>query len=427
MIKKISKTVWLLILSSLFLYNVSAQNPEHYSSKDSCSIYFKVGSALIDSTMFTNRQTLGALSSKLNELLGKEQVNVNIYPYASLEGSLARNQFLQGARGAAIRNFLETIHPSLKVNTYTLKDPYNWKVIIDYISKSNYPNKSKLLKVLEEAPAFKYDSSTKQYLSVRKDEFINQLTRKQWNDLNEICFPQMRKVDVLIDRMLPDTLVIEEVLEVPDTADVPEEVVKEVVKQDTAFVPVLSESSLAEEKPFYMAVKTNMLYDAALIPNIGVEFYLGRNWTIGGSWMYAWWKKNSRHLFWRTYGGELDVRKYFGSRASKKPLTGHHLGIYGQMLTYDFELGGTGYLGDKWSWGAGLEYGYSLPVARRLNIDFSIGIGYLGGEYKVYNPIDEHYVWKETRQRNWFGPTKAEISLVWLIGRGNYNEKGGKR
>ncbi|MCD8273384.1 MAG: DUF3575 domain-containing protein, partial [Alistipes sp.] len=26
---------------------------------------------------------------------------------------------------------------------------------------------------------------------------------------------------------------------------------------------------------------------------------------------------------------------------------------------------------------------------------------------------------------HWFGPTKAEISLVWLLGRGNYNEKKG--
>nr|WP_147351517.1 DUF3575 domain-containing protein [Bacteroides caccae] len=29
--------------------------------------------------------------------------------------------------------------------------------------------------------------------------------------------------------------------------------------------------------------------------------------------------------------------------------------------------------------------------------------------------------------RRWFGPTKAGISLVWLIGRGNYNEKKGGR
>lgn len=38
------------------------------------------------------------------------------------------------------------------------------------------------------------------------------------------------------------------------------------------------------------------------------------------------------------------------------------------------------------------------------------------------------YIWQSTKQRHWFGPTKAEVSLIWLIGRGNYNEKkGGKR
>lgn len=73
-------------------------------------------------------------------------------------------------------------------------------------------------------------------------------------------------------------------------------------------------------------------------------------------------------------------------------------------------------MGERWSYGAGLEYGYSLPIGRRLNLDFGIGFGYLGGEYKTYEPKDGHYVWQETRQRNWIGPTKAEISLIWLIG-----------
>ena len=108
-------------------------------------------------------------------------------------------------------------------------------------------------------------------------------------------------------------------------------------------------------------------------------------------------------------------------------MQGHHLGFYAQIVTYDFEWGGRGYLGDKWSYGAGISYGYSHPMAKRLNLDFTIGIGYLGGEYKEYLPIDNHYVWQVTKQRHWFGPTKAEISLVWLIGRGNTNEKGGKR
>ena len=45
----------------------------------------------------------------------------------------------------------------------------------------------------------------------------------------------------------------------------------------------------------------------------------------------------------------------------------------------------------------------------------------MGGEYKEYLPQDGHYVWQSTKRRHWIGPTKAEISLVWLIGRGNTN------
>ena len=125
------------------------------------------------------------------------------------------------------------------------------------------------------------------------------------------------------------------------------------------------------------------------------------------------------HNYWRTYGGDVELRKWLGSAAKRKPLTGHHIGAYAQIVTYDFELGGRGYLADRWSYAAGVSYGYSLPVAKRLNIDFSIGLGYMGGEYKEYLPQDGHYVWQSTKRRHWIGQTKAEISLVWLIGRGN--------
>lgn len=181
-----------------------------------------------------------------------------------------------------------------------------------------------------------------------------------------------------------------------------------------------------ELQPFYMAAKTNLLYDAALVPNVGLEVYLSGGWSVGGDWMYAWWSKDSKHRYWRIYGGELEVRKYFGSKAAEKPLQGHHVGVYAQGLTYDFETGGKGYLSD-FNYGFGLEYGYSLPVAKRLNIDFGIGVGYSGGKYKVYDPEDGCYVYKETKKRRWFGPTKAEISLVWLLGHGNENKKGGTK
>ena len=82
-------------------------------------------------------------------------------------------------------------------------------------------------------------------------------------------------------------------------------------------------------------------------------------------------------------------------------------------------------LWDRCNWMAGIEYGYSLPIARRLNLDFTLGLGYLEGKLIEYVPEDNHYVWQKTKKLHWFGPTKAEISLVWLIGCGNENNRKG--
>jgi hypothetical protein len=171
-----------------------------------------------------------------------------------------------------------------------------------------------------------------------------------------------------------------------------------------------------------MAIKSNMLYDAAMTPNAGIEFYLGGGFSIGANWQYAWWKKDKTAFYWRTYGGDLEARYWFGKKAKEKPLTGHHVGLYGQMVTYDFEFGGKGILAPKWSWAVGASYGYSLPIHRVLNIDFVVGAGYHSGIYYDYIPVDGEYVWQATKRRRWIGPTKAEVTLVWLIGCDNYNK-----
>lgn len=202
------------------------------------------------------------------------------------------------------------------------------------------------------------------------------------------------------------------------------------------FVSIKSVPETCSAKPFYLALKTNMLYDILAVPNIGAEIYLGRNFSAVANWMYAWWHTDRRHRYWRIYGGDIALRWWFGSAARSKPLTGHHIGVYAGLLTYDLEWNGRGYMGgipggalwDRCNHMFGVEYGYSLPIARRLNIDFSLGLGYLGGEYREYTPIDDCYVWQTTKQRRFFGPTKAEISLMWLIGHKNRNErKGGRR
>lgn len=176
-------------------------------------------------------------------------------------------------------------------------------------------------------------------------------------------------------------------------------------------------SPFTSPRPF-MALRTNLLYDAALIPNIGLEVALGDHFSLAADWFYTWISFDQRHIYWQTYGGYLTFRYYFGKANAEQRLTGHHVGIYGTALTYDVEFGGIGYQAAKFGFGGGVEYGYSLNVARNLTLDFNLGVGYQGGEYKRYMPTDDgtgHYVWLSTHKRNWIGPTKAEISLKWLI------------
>ena len=145
-----------------------------------------------------------------------------------------------------------------------------------------------------------------------------------------------------------------------------------------------------------------------------MEFDLGKRFSLGVDYSHAWWANKSAHQYWRIYGSDVVFRKYFGGKEGSSPLSGHHLGAYGQIYSYDFELGKKGQLSDL-TYGGGLEYGYTLPLSGSMYLDFSLGCGYLTGEYKVYEPEDECYVWRETRQRHYIGPTRAEISFVWMF------------
>lgn len=173
------------------------------------------------------------------------------------------------------------------------------------------------------------------------------------------------------------------------------------------------------DKAGAVALKTNLLYDLALVTNAGIEVSLGHRWTVAADGHFTWLSKNSRHRYWQSYGGYVTLRRYFGQRSMVNgqcsAFSGHHLGIYGLALTYDVEWGGRGYQADHFGFGAGVEYGYSLPIGRCLDLDFSIGVGFQDGEYKKYDPVDDHYVWHSTSKRHWWGPTKAEVTLKWKL------------
>lgn len=174
-------------------------------------------------------------------------------------------------------------------------------------------------------------------------------------------------------------------------------------------------------------VGTNMLYDAALIPNICVGVKIADRVVLSADWMYARWNNHDKRRYWRIYGGDIEVRCRIGAQPKGSPLGGHYLGAYGSMACYDFQTGRnhTGVLSDKYNYAVGVSYTYSLPVAAHFNIDFSLGVGYLWGRYKKHRPIDDCDVWLSTHRMRRFGPTRAAVSLVWLIGDVLKNDRKG--
>lgn len=80
--------------------------------------------------------------------------------------------------------------------------------------------------------------------------------------------------------------------------------------------------SVKMNKPFYMDIRTNMIYDALLIPNVGVEFDLGKRWTVAANAMYGWWNNDRSHWYWRAYGGDVPCANGWERQPEGKPSRG---------------------------------------------------------------------------------------------------------
>lgn len=170
-----------------------------------------------------------------------------------------------------------------------------------------------------------------------------------------------------------------------------------------------------------VAVKTNLLHDAALIPDIGVEVSIARRFSISIEGMYAWWNNDARHRYWRIRGGCFELRTWFGNKREVRALTGHHIGVYGSMHDYDFEFGNKGWQSPDLTYGVGIGYGYAISLNSRLNLDFGLKIGYSAGNLIEYRPQCDTYVCTKHSFRKYIGLTGLEVTLVWFPGRGNKN------
>lgn len=416
---------------------------------DSVKVYFRVGHRLFDPAFSNNGLVMDNFIKKVQEAKAEDNIDyLTVSGFASPEGASDANERLARLRCNEIAQYIEKHAeiPSSIIETHP--EGVAWGELRNIVAeRADVPYREKILQILDNTPLWIFNSQGK-IIDGRKKQLMELAGGAAWNWMYANIFPELRNAVAVVLYLkqksattvspCPETINTDEIL--TEETNAAEEIIPLSEPSPTDITDIKDSIDIkvpdkkdTDPKPFYMAVKTNMLYDAALIPNLGAEFYLGKNISMYGEWMYAWWENNSRHRYWQIYGGDLGLRWWFGRKAHAKPLTGHHLGIYGGIFIFDFEYGDTGYMGgkpggtlwDRFLINSGIEYGYSLPVGKRINIDFSIGFGYLGGNYIKYYPFDNDYYREKEYKMRYFGPSKAEISLIWLIGRGNTNKKKG--
>lgn len=171
-----------------------------------------------------------------------------------------------------------------------------------------------------------------------------------------------------------------------------------------------------------VAVKTNLLYGAyTYTPNLSIEIGLGKKSTLDIGGGYNPWnlqgteQGNKKLVHWL---GNIEYRYWLCQR-----FNGHFFGVHALGSQYNisqhelpllFGKGSKEFRYEGWAAGAGISYGYQWVVGRRWNIEANIGIGYARLQYDKYECKNcGSKLGNEVR--NYFGPTKAGISLIYII------------
>ena len=194
----------------------------------------------------------------------------------------------------------------------------------------------------------------------------------------------------------------------------------------------LQQNTTSSKKLYYFAVKNNLIYDAVLLPNLTAEVYLGKQFSLAIEGNWSWWssqKTMKSDLFYRIQSAGTELRYWFNSNY---PLHGHAVGIYSMVGDYDIRLFTKNEDSKGWlsygSWSAGLSYAYSMPIANRVNLEYGLAVGYLGGKYYEYKYCMPEGHWErqvEHKNMNYFGLTRVGVSIVWLFGNGNTIKNSG--
>ncbi|MFI3285222.1 MAG: DUF3575 domain-containing protein [Rikenellaceae bacterium] len=169
-----------------------------------------------------------------------------------------------------------------------------------------------------------------------------------------------------------------------------------------------------------MAIKTNLLYDLLLTPNLEIDIPMGSTFSFSSELGRGWWRKEMTRC-WQILYGSAELRCWLGNRTKRERLTGWFIGAFANCGICDFQFADTYGVQSEFYIAAGVSTGYSLKISKRCLMEFSMGAGYIDNEYQKYWVENNETLIEDglAMRRQAFMPLKAKISLGWLL----YNKK----
>lgn len=381
-------------------------------SHETYSLYYILDRINIEEDYLDNAYQI----SRIRDILARSPRidSIAIYAYASPEGPHYRNVWLSEKRAEAAKQFILSNMPSrstlLPENIHLYPMGENWQGLQEELEQNYHrPNRDMVMRII-------YSNAHTETKKYRLRQLDNGYT---YHMIIKDHMPRLRVATwICIYVPMADAITIS-VKEDLTSADA-----QLVVPQLPTFTPLESTTELHHRKTI-LALKTNLLYDALTLLNYSVEVPIGKRYSALLYHQFPWWRwgeaNNEYCIRFLSIGAEARwwfkpmPRQRIGKRRERDRLMGHFLGVYAESGKWDFEWERSiCYQGEHWS--TGLTYGYAMPIGRCLNLEFSLSAGFASIPYRKFNPSDNYELLLRDpeRQGRWsyFGPTKAQISLV---------------
>ena len=157
----------------------------------------------------------------------------------------------------------------------------------------------------------------------------------------------------------------------------------------------------------YIALKTNLPFDALAVQNLALEVQVHKHVTIDFPVMWSISDIERKHAL-RTIAFQPEGRWWL-----KEAGTGHFFGLHAHVAWFNAKWDDTRYQTEKRPLaGAGISYGYKLPLSAHWGAEFNIGAGYANMKYNTFYNI-ENGARLDTRIRHYWGITRAGLSLIY--------------